>query len=682
MAEGVTVANAFVQVMPSMEGATSNITNALVPTLGGAGDKAGAQFGSAFSGKAGTLLKAAGGALAGVFAVGAMKDAFTTVEAGFNNVKLATGATGEQAEKLKSVYLDVSKSVSGSFEDIGSAVGEINTRLGLEGKELETATEQMMKYAKVTGQDATKATKDIASMMRNVGIPAGEMSTTLDKFVVAGQKAGIDVGSLANNVTKYNAVMKEMGFSTDEQIALMAQFELSGADTASVLNSMKKGVAGWAKEGKDAGEEFRKFVSGVQDGSVTAGDAVEIFGTKGGLSLYEAAQKGQLNFDEMYKAITTDSEGALDSVYQSTLTAQEKFDILGKNLQAGFFEILEPIVDALMPYVDTAISGVTAIIDGAVQAIMPFIDAFAAQISPILDEVLPELQSLFQDVMGSVSNIVAEIWPFVSQIIGDAMTFVGGIMQDVWPMVKELVNEVMTAIETVVRKVWPSVQHIIQSVMDVLSPLIESAWPAMQAIIESVMDAIEGVAGAVWPVVQNIVEGATSAIDDAIRALEPIVKFVTDIFDGVKEAIEDPIGAAKDFIEDAISTIEGIFSGLHLELPDIALPHFNIWGGEFPYGIGGMGSAPEFSIDWYAQGGFADDATLRGYGEKGLELYWPGYSPYFEKYAKGIAEHMPAGTGGVDIHDCTFNVRQESDIRRVAIELNTLVNRQLAGGFA
>ena len=93
-----------------------------------------------------------------------------------------------------------------------------------------------------------------------------------------------------------------------------------------------------------------------------------------------------------------------------------------------------------------------------------------------------------------------------------------------------------------------------------------------------------------------------------------------------------------------------------------------------------MGYPPDFGVDWYGTGGFANEPTLNGYGERGLEMYWPGYAPYFDKYAKGIAEHMPAS--GVDIHDCTFNVRKESDIRAVAIELNTLINRQTAGGIA
>ena len=639
MADGVTVANAFVQVMPSMDGATSNLTNALVPSLGNAGTQAGEKFGSLFAGKAGALLKAGAGMLAGAFAVGAIKDAYTEVEAGFNKVKLATGATGEAAEQLKSVYLEVSKSVSGSFEDIGSTVGELNTRLGLTGGELEEATEAMMKYAKVTGQDATSATKDVASMMRNVGIPTSELANTLGKLTVAGQAAGVDVSSLANNVTKYNAVMKQLGLTTDEQIALMSKFEVSGADTASILNAMKKGVASWAKEGKDARTEFKNFVEGVQKGTVTAGDAVEIFGSKGGLSMYEAAQKGQLAFEDMYEAISNASSENLDSIYQDTLTAEEKFDILGKNLQAGFFEILEPIIDALMPYVDTAIQAVTDLINGAVEAITPFAESFAATIGPILDDVLPKLQSEFSSVMTDIMDIVKEV--------------------------------------------WPTIEDIITSVMEVVGPLLEEAWPIIKEVIHNAMIGAKVVIQTVWPIIKNTIQTSVEVIKGIIGGLETIVSTVSGIFDGVRSAIEDPIGTAKTAVSDFIKDVLGFFSGLGERITDaigsIHFPSPNIWWESLEVGPAVI---PIPHVDWYATGGFADSATLAGYGEKGLELYWPGYAPYFDKYAQAIAEHMPNGGRGIDIHDCTFNVRKDSDIRAVAVELNTLINRQTAGGLA
>ena len=74
MASGVTVANAFVQVMPSMEGATDNITNAILPSMTAGGNKAGASFGGAFSGKMGALLKGAGAAALGYLAFDTLRD--------------------------------------------------------------------------------------------------------------------------------------------------------------------------------------------------------------------------------------------------------------------------------------------------------------------------------------------------------------------------------------------------------------------------------------------------------------------------------------------------------------------------------------------------------------------------------------------------------------------------------
>ena len=75
MAEGATVANAFVQVMPSMEGATNNISNALTGAMGNAGEQAGGLFGNAFSGKVGGAMKALGGAMVGLLAIDKLAEA-------------------------------------------------------------------------------------------------------------------------------------------------------------------------------------------------------------------------------------------------------------------------------------------------------------------------------------------------------------------------------------------------------------------------------------------------------------------------------------------------------------------------------------------------------------------------------------------------------------------------------
>ena len=492
MADGVTVANAFVQIMPSMEGATDNITSAILPGMSTAGTKAGGAFGTMFTGKVGTLLKGFGAAALGYLAFDALADSFTEVEAGFNKVIIATGATGEAAEELRKVYTSVSGTVVGSYEDIGSAVGELNTRLGLQGEELEAASQAAMKYAKINGVDAVKGIQDVTRMMNNAGISANEYAHVLDVMTVAAQQSGIDVGKLANSVNDNAASFKQLGFSTEESIAMLAKFEKEGVNSSQVLAGMKKGVANWTKEGKSAKEGFADFVKGVQDGSVTMEDAIELFGAKAGVSMYDAAQKGQLSFDDMYKAIIDGSDDALDTVYNDTLTAQEKFDVLGKKIQTGFYQIAEPIVDAIAPYMDDIIAAISMGVDYIVNDVAPKMKLIADAIASVI-EFVANLVDAFNHAGENIGAVCVQIQGFFNDMESNALKVFESIRNFITSKISDARNFVLNAASEISNKLgFPALVSTVTSVFNAAKEAITHPIETARDIIKGIVEKIKG----------------------------------------------------------------------------------------------------------------------------------------------------------------------------------------------
>ena len=244
-------------------------------------------------------------------------DSYMEFDNGADTVIAKTGATGKAAESLQKVYKNVSKSVPGSFEDIGTAVGEINTRFGLTGGSLEDLSVKFMKFAELNGTDVNSSVDSVQKALSAFGLDAKDASGVLDTLNKVGQDSGISMDALSNELIENASSFSQMGLDIHQAAGYLGQIEKSGVTTQVAMTALSKASQIAAKENKPLSEMLEKTTQKMKNAKTDTEGlqvAYEVFGKKAGAKIYEACKTGSLSFDDLAKAMENNS-GSIDSTY-------------------------------------------------------------------------------------------------------------------------------------------------------------------------------------------------------------------------------------------------------------------------------------------------------------------------------------------------------------------------------
>jgi TP901 family phage tail tape measure protein len=558
--------------------------------LGGIG-AASTNAGLALSATLTTSIIAAGAA---ALAVGAQFDD------AFDKIRLGSGATGEELDRLQQSFRNVAASTPSSFDDISTALTELSRRTSATGTDLEALTKTELDLARITGGDLKQQIASTTRLFGDWGISIENQTPALDSLLKVSQKTGVGVTELSQKLVQFGAPLRQLGFSFEQASAIIGKFEKEGVNTELVMGSLRIALGKMSKEGiKDPTEALQKLTEQIKNaGSAGQANAIALkaFGARAGADMAAAIREGRFEIGELLNSIKNSPETIADAA-SSTADFAEQFTILKNKVLLA----LEPLgtklfqaVNNMMPLFEKAVGVIERLanwfgnLSPSAQTAGVALGAISAAIGPIL-VIFGQIASAISSIVGlfgtfgagaaaageaaagaaagtgvlataielltgpvgiAIAAITALVVAYTTNFagIGDA---IDGLVQDLVPIWNLLVSGAKAAFE--------ALKAIFEAVKPVLSGLLTFVGQTLSALIDIIRAVLKAISGD-WSGAWELLKSAASKIWEGIVALiKGYVESLKNILELTWKVI---VAAATAYWNGLVAILSGIWNGI------------------------------------------------------------------------------------------------------------------------
>lgn len=298
--------------------------------LGKMGEDAKSMIGS-FLGKAAEMATLAG--IIGIAkqlgqALYDMADAYWTAAA---TIEKATGATKDGLYDLTDTAYAALAQTYTTLDNISGAVGEINTRFGVTGDDLERLTVMFAEFSRITGKDVVGAVQQVSKIEKAWNIDMADTELLMDKLAKGAQASGISVDSLSSMLIENKAQFTSLGYGLDEAIGLLSMMELEGVNASQALAGLRAAANKLARAGKDSKDGIQEYIQAIKEAKTQTEAAkigLEAFGEDAGGTLVEAIRSGRFELGEWTEMIAS-----ADGTLQATADTSKTFGEIWQNVK-------------------------------------------------------------------------------------------------------------------------------------------------------------------------------------------------------------------------------------------------------------------------------------------------------------------------------------------------------------
>lgn len=589
------IGEAFVRIAPELGG-----FDQLGDRVSDAVEKAGGKL----SGLLGNLAKVgtvgvAGGAAAGgaLLALGAQFDDVA------DTIRVGTGATGDALEDLNKSAKAVLKEIPTDFASVGTAIADVNTRLGITGPNLETVSKQFIELSRITGTDLAKNIEVGSQAMQNFGLSVDQQEQGLDTLFKVAQATGISFDQLASEMGRNGAVFRQAGMSFDESAALLGVLAHNGLSASDVIPGLSRAMAEAAKEGKPANEVIRDTFEAIRNApsdTEAAAVALETFGTRGGPRMAALIREGKLGYEDLLATIGESDETILGAA-EATNDWAERLTILKNRalvglapMAEGVFNAVTVALEAAAPVIEKVVAWLSEKLPVAVnkvsdvlgrvnwQAIFDALGRAVERVLPIVERGLDAIVKRWQ----SLVDWTRKHWDDISKAIERVLDFIL-MLWDRWGgRILSIVTTIFNQIRSRIEDAFRIIQNLFELVINIINGEWGAAWDNVLGIVRAVFDSIVGTITNSFTIIQNIIGIALDAVwmlfqaawDLILDGLDAAFGGVIDFFAELPGRIVDALGdlgatignvisAAGEFVLDLIGSAVDLWVDIYIEFP-------------------------------------------------------------------------------------------------------------------
>src|SRR5690606_14575046 len=450
----IELASAYVTIMPSLKGAAKTIEE----ELGGAGaDKAGKAAGrswtASFGAALGSVVKIAGGALAGVTAA-------------IGGIALTGG--------------------------IDRALAIENAQAKLIGLGHSAASvEEIMRNALAGVKDTAFGLGDAASVAAGLVASGVKQGTELERVLkTVADTAAISGRSLTDIGLIFQSVAARGKLQGDDMLQLMS----SGIPVLQLLADQLGVTSAEVSEMVSRGEiDFATFSAAMREGF--GGAALEMGSTFSGALANVRAALGRLGAQAVTPLL-----GAFTGVFQNAIPAID-------NLTAGLEPLIASAAERLVPAIERVstaffdflagidFSGVSSGLSSISGLLLPLAPMFGALLAPIL-QLIPGLSGVAGGlkllmgpiglVIGLITTMIAKS-PALREALGGAFAAIGTALQSLSPLfgivgdlVGQLAGTLGNALAQAINAVAPIIAHVVELLGPILTQVLSGLTPVLK----------------------------------------------------------------------------------------------------------------------------------------------------------------------------------------------------------